>query len=93
MTLSSTCERDVEMQATRHHEEFLNAGDFNLLNEGYRIRSIRFLIKNNFPRNPFTVLFALEWTLIYSHSVERVLQARVPVIEERYQLPTNYSTD
>jgi hypothetical protein len=62
------------------------------MNPGYKIRRIRSLIKNNFPRRTFTALFTLEWTLIYSHFVERILQARVPVIEELYQLPTNYPT-
>jgi len=62
------------------------------MNQGYRIRRISFLIKNNFPRRPFTALFTLEWMLIYSHFVERILQARVPVIEELYQLSTNYPT-
>jgi len=65
---------------------------FKLMNQGYRIRRISFLIKNNFPRRPFTALFTLEWMLIYSHFVERILQARVPVIEELYQLSTNYPT-
>jgi hypothetical protein len=65
-------------------------GDFKLMNQGYRIRRIKFLIKNNFPRRPFTALLTLEWTLIFSQFVERVLQARVPVIEQLYQLSTNY---
>jgi len=62
------------------------------MNQGYRLRRIKFLIKNNFPRRPFTALFTREWTLIHSHFVERILQARVPVIEELYQLSTNYPT-
>ena len=62
------------------------------MNQGYRTRRIMFLIKNNIPRRPFTALFTLEWTLIYSQFVERILQARVQAIEELYQLSTNYPT-